>query len=173
MVYPLSMTRIRTATPPDATAIAAIYNHYVVDSIATFEEAPVADDDMAGRIEQVRSQGLPWLVAEDERGQVLGYAYASPWKARAAYRHSVEITVYLAPSAGGRGLGTRLYRALFKVLAAGQVHAVMAGIALPNPASVALHEKLGLSQVAHFQQVGRKFDRWIDVGYWQLLLSEQ
>ena len=100
-----------------------------------------------------------------------GYAYAAPWRARAAYRHSVETSIYLAPGAGGRGLGARLYRALFAALPS-HVHAAIGGVSLPNPASVALHERLGFRKVAHFREVGRKFGRWIDVGYWQRLLPD-
>jgi phosphinothricin acetyltransferase len=160
---------IRAAEAADAGAIAAIYKHYVTESAITFEEEPPAPEEMARRMEQVRSASLPWLVAERD-GQVAGYAYATPWKARAAYRFSVEITVYLAQEHAGRGIGSALYDELFRILQACGVHAVMGGIALPNAASVALHEKFGLRKVAHFREVGFKFNRWIDVGYWQRTL---
>lgn len=124
---------------------------------------------MARRLEEVRSAALPWLVAE-EGGEAAGYAYATPWRARTGYRFSVEITVYLAPGQAGRGIGSRLYGELFPMLQARRIHAVMGGIALPNEASVALHEKFGMRKVAHFEAVGFKFDRWIDVGYWQRTL---
>jgi phosphinothricin acetyltransferase len=106
------------------------------------------------------------LVAETEQG-VAGYAYATPWRARAAYEASVESTVYVDTGARGRGVGRALYDALFEQVAGLNKHVVIAGISLPNPASVALHERMGMHKVAHFEQVGRKFDRWIDVGYWQ------
>ncbi|HEV7431928.1 MAG TPA: GNAT family N-acetyltransferase, partial [Steroidobacteraceae bacterium] len=93
--------------------------------------------------------------------------YASRWKGRCAYRYSVESTVYLEPLAVGQGLGTALYSALFARLQELGCHVVIGGIALPNAASVALHEKFGMRQVAHFAQVGNKFGRWVDVGYWQ------
>ncbi len=125
--------------------------------------------EMARRIEDVQSASLPWLVAE-EGSQILGYAYATQWRARSAYRFSVEITVYLAPEYTGRGIGSKLYGQLFPILQARGIHAVMGGIALPNEASVALHEKFGLRKVAHFEQVGFKFNQWIDVGYWQRML---
>lgn len=160
---------IRPATADDAAALCAIYNHYVRHTAITFEEAPVAATDMAARIADVSSAGLPWLVAADD-GHPLGYAYATRWRVRPAYRHSVESTVYLAPDATGRGLGTRLYRALLDALRARGLNAVIGGIALPNAASVALHESLGFEQVACFKDVGMKFDRWVDVGYWQLRL---
>jgi L-amino acid N-acyltransferase YncA len=160
---------IRAATLSDAAAIADIYNHYVKETVVTFEEGPVSAAEIARRIEEVQSASLPWLVAE-EGPDVAGYAYATRWKARSGYRFSAEITVYLAPGRAGQGIGSKLYSELFPLLQARGIHAVMGGIALPNKASVALHEKFGLRKVAHFEQVGFKFDRWIDVGYWQRTL---
>ena len=124
---------------------------------------------MVQRIKQIEALGLPWLVAMDG-DQLLGYAYATTWKARIAYRFSVEITVYLAQQLTAKGVGTALYQALFNALETKDVHAVVACIALPNPHSVALHEKFGMRKVGHFNQVGHKFDRWLDVGYWQINL---
>ena len=161
--------RIRTATPADAAAIAAIYNHYVAETVVTFEEEPVSAEEIARRIDDVRAAALPWLVAE-EGGHVVGYAYAVPWKPRSAYRFSVEITVYLARERTGRGAGSKLYGALFPLLEARGIHAVIGGIALPNDASVRLHEKFGLRKVAEFREVGFKLGRWIDVGYWERTL---
>jgi L-amino acid N-acyltransferase YncA len=161
---------IRAATAADAGAVAAIYNHYVTQTIVTFEEEPVTPGEMARRIEGVTAASLPWLAAE-LNGQVVGYAYASSWHGgRRGYRFSTEITVYLHPEYPGRGIGSRLYEELFRALRARGIHSVIGGIALPNPASVALHEKFGLEKVAHFKEVGTKFDRWIDVGYWQRVL---
>ncbi|HZX29639.1 MAG TPA: arsinothricin resistance N-acetyltransferase ArsN1 family B [Telluria sp.] len=161
--------QLRSAGAADAPALAALYNHYVEHTPITFEELPVAAADMAARIASVQEHGLPWLVLEDG-GAILGYAYVTPWRARSAYRHSVESTVYLAQAAHGRGHGKRLYTQLLADLHAGGLHTVIGGIALPNQASVALHERLGFRQVAQFQDVGRKFGQWIDVGYWQLML---
>lgn len=162
-------TAIRAALAADAAALCSIYNRYVAETAVTFEEEPVSSDEMARRIANVLSASLPWLVAE--RGaEVVGYAYAAPWRARPAYRHSVEITAYVARRHAGRGVGTRLYGQLLPALRSRGVHAAIGGIALPNDASVALHEKFGLRKVAHFEQVGFKFDRWIDVGYWQRIL---
>jgi len=160
---------IRAAASSDSSALAAIYNHYVAETVITFEEKPIHPDEMARRIEDVRSASLPWLVAE-ENGQVVGYAHASPWKTRSAYRFSVEITVYVAPGNVGHGIGSMLYSDLFSNLQTLGIHAVIGGIALPNEPSVALHEKFGLKKVAHFQQVGFKFNRWVDVGYWERIL---
>ena len=158
--------KIRAVESTDAQAIAAIYNHYVRETIVTFEVDDVTEEDMRQRIEDVRAVSLPWLVAETV-GEVVGYAYATRWKKRPAYRLSVEITVYLAHDRWGLGIGTALYEELFRQLAELGLHAVIGGIALPNDGSVALHEKFGMKQVAHFKEVGYKFDRWIDVGYWQ------
>jgi L-amino acid N-acyltransferase YncA len=160
---------IRQAVPTDAEAIARIYNHYIRDTVITFEEEPVSCSEMAERIAEVSSASLPWLVAEQD-GTVLGYAVASKWKGRSAYRFSVETTIYLAPNCLGRGIGTRLYQPLLKQLKDLRLHVAIGGIALPNAASLALHEKLGFRKVAEFAEVGFKFRRWIDVGYWQLTL---
>jgi L-amino acid N-acyltransferase YncA len=159
---------IRDATPEDAAAIAAIYNRYVLDTTITFEEEAVTQEEMRARIAEVQTASLPWLVATD--GRLLGFAYASKWKGRCAYRFSVEVTVYLGEGAAGRGLGSRLYAELFERLRAAGMHSVLAGIALPNEPSVALHEKMGMEKVAHFGEVGFKLGRWVDVGYWQRTL---
>jgi len=164
-----AMASIRQASIADAAAIAAIYNHYVRETSITFEEQTVDLSDMAARIAEVRGASLPWLVHERE-GIVTGYAYASKWKGRCAYRYSVESSVYLAPDATGRGIGAELYRRLIEELTGLGLHVAIGGIALPNAASVALHEKLGFRKVAEFSEVGFKFGRWIDVGYWQLTL---
>lgn len=156
---------IRPVAVSDATAIAGIYNHYVTNTIVTFEEEPVASSEIGRRIALV-TPSLPWLVAEEPAG-VVGYAYATPWRERSAYRFSAEITAYVAAGHTGRGMGSRLYGQLIPMLHARGLHAIMGGIALPNEASVALHEKFGLRKVAHFDQAGFKFGRWIDVGYWQ------
>lgn len=161
---------IRDAITDDARAIAAIYNPYIANTTISFEEQPVTDAEMARRIAEVQGAGLPWLVIEQD-GAMLGYAYATKWRVRHAYRFSVESSVYLAPQAAGQGVGTRLYTALLERLRDAGCHLVIGGIALPNAASVALHEKLGYEKVAHFREVGFKFDRWLDVGYWQKALA--
>lgn len=159
---------IRPCTAADVASICDIYNHYVANTVVTFEESPVDAAEMSGRIAQVTAS-LPWLVFESAAG-IAGYAYAAAWKARAAYRHAVESSIYLAPHAIGRGLGSALYSELIADLRRRGMHCVIGGAALPNPASVALHDKLGFAKVAEFRQVGFKFGRWIDVGYWELLL---
>lgn len=160
---------IRQANSSDAQAICAIYNHYVETSTISFEEQAVPAEQMAERIAAV-SASLPWFVFERD-GQVAGYAYATPWRVRRAYRFSVESTVYVAPGQAGQGIGKALYQALIGELRVRGVHAVIGGIALPNADSVALHERFGFDKVALFREVGRKFGRWVDVGYWELLLN--
>ena len=165
------MIRIREAEVADGAGLADIYNHYIATSIITFEEEPVSGEAMGSRVAETMDQELPYLVAvQDSDNKVLGYAYASKWKGRCAYRYSVEVTVYLAPDAGGQGLGSRLYEHLFERLRALNYHVAIAGISLPNEASIALHQKFGMKKVAHFEEVGFKFDRWVDVGYWQTTL---
>lgn len=163
-----SSATIRDASIEDAPAICAIYNHYVTDTFVTFEEQPVDTREMQSRMRAVLEK-LPWLVLERD-GDIAGYAYASPWKTRIGYRFAVESSIYLAPAHTNCGFGAALYRSLFDELHARNIHCVIGGAALPNPASVALHEKLGFTKVAHFRENGFKFGRWIDVAYWQRLL---
>jgi len=165
------MSTIRDALPADAAAIAAIYNHYILNTSISFEEDVVSADTMASRIADVQDGGLPWIVLV-QGDVVVGYAYATKWRVRPAYRFSVETSVYLDSDAGGRGHGSALYEALLPRLRAGGFHLAIGGIAQPNPASVALHEKYGFRKVAHFSEVGRKFGRWHDVGYWELKLGD-
>ena len=160
---------IRAARAADGKALADIYNHYIINSMATFEEEVLSVVDIEQRMDAVADLGLPWLVAEEE-GQVIGYAYANRWRERSAYRFSVESTVYLSPDVTSRGWGTRLYAALLDELRSLNVHAVIGGITLPNPASVALHERLGMTKVAEFPEVGFKQGQWLAVGYWQINL---
>jgi phosphinothricin acetyltransferase len=159
---------IRAAVPADLPSVTEIYNHYIANSIATFEETPVSGSEMGLRHARL-SASHPWLVA-CVHGRVVGYAYAAPWKSRSAYRYSVESTVYLAPDQLGLGHGRRLYEALIADLRPRDFHSVIGGISLPNEASVALHERVGFRAAGVLREVGRKFDRWIDVGYWVLVL---
>ena len=160
---------LRNATTADASQLVAIYNHYVLNTHITFEGIAVGTEEMAARIADVQ-QSLPWLV-HDTDGVIDGYCYATKWRTRLAYRFAVETTIYLREQSAGRGIGTQLYTELLSRLRALRMHVAIGGIALPNAASVALHERQGFVKVAHFPQVGWKFDRWIDVGYWQLALE--
>ena len=159
---------IRPVTLFDAQALAEIYNPYIRDTTITFEEDLVTGEEMAGRIAKV-TEAHPWLVWA-EGGQILGYAYGTVWRARAAYRHSTETAIYLSMAHRGLGVGTKLYQALLDELRRREFHLALGGLALPNEASVRLHERLGFQKVAHMREAGRKFDRWIDVGFWELLL---
>ena len=162
-------TVIREVKKEDAVDIARIYNPYILNSVITFEEIPVSQEIIAGRIEAEIAGGYPYLVLEVEQ-KVVGYAYAGVWRTRAAYRHTVESTVYLEQGFSGKGYGSLLYQALIEELRKKEFHVVLGGITLPNPASVALHEKMGFKKVAHYFEVGYKFNRWLDVGFWQLNL---
>ncbi|MDO6712768.1 GNAT family N-acetyltransferase [Aliiglaciecola sp. 2_MG-2023] len=160
---------IRDAVLGDASEIAEIYNFYVVNTCITFEERKVSDEDMSIRLSKVADCNLPWIVAVLDEA-IIGYAYATKWKERSAYRFSVESTIYLSSEYHGKGLGAVLYESLLSKLKPIGINNVIGGITLPNPASVGLHEKLGMEKVAHFSKVGFKFDKWLDVGYWQLSL---
>jgi L-amino acid N-acyltransferase YncA len=160
---------IRPVRETDARAICAIYNPYVLETVITFETAPVSESEMAARIRDYTAQ-YPWLVAEVD-ARVVAYAYASRWRARAAYDHTLESTVYVDKTHTGRGIAKPLYLALLEELKARRVHAVVGCIALPNDASVAVHEKCGFVKVAQFPETGRKFARWVDVGFWQITFS--
>ena len=167
---PMPATRIRPATTADAARICTIYNHYVTTTTVSFEEQAVTAPEMAQRIADVDAAGLPWLVLEVD-GALAGYAYATKWRVRPAYRYSVESSVYLDPAYAGRGLGRMLYATLLDRLRERDLHIVIGGIALPNDASAGLHEALGFRKAAHFSEVGKKFGRWLDVGYWELKLG--
>lgn len=162
------MVAIREATADDAARCADIYRPYVTDTAITFEEVPPDATEMARRIARYGTD-YGWLVAEVS-DQVAGYAYASPHNERAAYRHSVNLGIYVDPAFARRGIGTTLYARLFDRLRAQGRHAALALITLPNAASVALHEAHGFRSVGVLREVGRKFDTWHDVGWWQLLL---
>ena len=160
---------LRSASAADAEAIARIYNHYVQNTVVTFEEEPVSAQAMASRIADIQALSLPFLLAEIENA-IVGYAYATKWKVRSAYRHSVEITIYLEHGRQRLGVGSMLYSELLHILRERGIHVAIGGAALPNEASVALHEKLGFEHVGTFRQVGFKHGRWVDVAYWQRVL---
>ena len=161
-------TTLRSVSETDAPAICAIYNPYVLETVITFEQTPVVEAEMAVRIRDYTS-AYPWLVAEAD-GKVLAYAYATRWRTRAAYDFTLESTIYVDKAYTGHGIAMPLYLELLRELKSRKVHAAVGCIALPNDASVAIHEKCGFVKVAHFPQVGRKFERWVDVGFWQVTL---
>ena len=159
---------IRSATRNDSDQIAAIYNHYIENTRVTFEEKPLSSSEIESRLLAGEKIGT-WLVSE-QHGHVVGFAYSAPWGEREGYRTSVETTIYLDHSHAGKGLGFELYGRLLEELRAQQLHAVIGIIGLPSPASVTLHEKLGFKKSGELKEIGTKFDKWVDVGYWQLLL---
>jgi L-amino acid N-acyltransferase YncA len=153
---------IRSAGVDDGAAIAAIYRPYVLDTAISFEEEPPSPAEMGERIVATLA-AYPFLAFE-RRGEVLGYAYGGPHRARPAYRWSVDVTVYVAPDARRCGVGRALYIELLGQLARQGFHSAYAGIALPNAASVGLHEAMGFRHLGTYQEVGFKFGRWRDVG---------
>lgn len=157
---------IRPATPEDAAAIAAIYRPYVEESRISFEEVAPDAAEMARRIAGDRPGMHPWFVVEEDGG-IIGYAASSPLRARAAYRWTVEIGIYLAPEACGRGIGRDLLSSLLEALKRQGYVAAVGAIALPNPASIALHEKLGFTCAGTYRGVGFKMGEWLEVGLWQ------
>ena len=162
---------IRPVKIADAEQICTIYNHYVINTTATFEEEEVAADEMKARIKHL-TRRFPWLVYE-VANEIKGYAYATDWKTRTAYRYSAETTVYVKSDSIGKGIGSTLYRELISQMKSLSYQTLLGGIALPNNISIMLHEKLNFKKVAHFQQIGFKLNQWVDVGYWQLLLDQK
>lgn len=164
------MINVRVASAADAEAIQAIYAPVVLGTAISFEEVPPSVEQMRGRL-LATLETFPYLVAEQE-GVVIGYAYASQHRARAAYRWAVDVTVYIAENARRKGVGRRLYETLLPMLKAMGYRSVYAGIALPNEGSVGLHERIGFRHIGTFPNVGYKHGAWHDVGYWLLNLGE-
>ena len=156
--------RLRVASPVDGAALAAIYAPVVRETVISFELEPPDADEMARRVERTLPNH-PWLVAESD-GDVVGYAYATSFRARAAYRFTAEVSTYIGARARRRGVARRLNVALLELLELQRVHSVIAGVTLPNEASVALHESLGFEPVGVYREVGFKFGTWCDVGFW-------
>jgi phosphinothricin acetyltransferase len=161
---------IRSVTADDAKVICGIYNYYIENTVITFEETPVSINGMEDRIKAVLSN-YPWLVWEEE-GEILGYSYGNTWKDRAAYRYSAESSIYVKNGAEGRGIGKKLLAAFLEAARETSIHVLVAGITIPNERSVALYEKFGFKKTAEFFEVGYKMDRWLNVGYWQLILRD-
>lgn len=159
---------IRPYDHQDAEALCAIYNSYVEEGIYTLDLKPMTLKGFQAKCKSI-SQKFPFLVYED-KGQLLAYAYGNEWKIKKGYRYTLESTIYVSPHAIGKGIGTQLYRALLKSIKKKGFKNVVACLTLPNAASVALHENMGFIKVAHFQNIAEKFDKQVDVGYWQLLL---
>lgn len=152
----------------DAVQICNIYNHYIKNSVITFEETETDETEIRRRINAV-TKNFPWLVYEED-SKVIGYAYADRWKERSSYRFSVENTVYVHKDHFGKGTGKILLQELIFKLKQKGIHSILAGIALPNEASIILHEKCGFTECGKLKEVGFKFGKWVDVGYWEKIL---
>jgi phosphinothricin acetyltransferase len=159
---------IRAATLDDLDALTDIYNHYIVNTAITFDLQTFTAGERRGWFDDHRTSGPHrLLVAIDRDDRCLGYASSSRWRPKPAYNTTVETSVYCHPDAVGRGCGTALYAALFAVLENEDVHRSVAGVSLPNPASLALHENFGFRPVGVFHAVGRKFDKFWDVAWFE------
>lgn len=159
---------VRPANAADAAACRTIYAPYITDNWVSFEEQVPSEAEMAQRIADY-SATHAWLIAELD-GRVAGYAYGSSHRARGAYKTSCDVAVYVAPGHKGKGVGRKLYADLLPQLKERGLHAAFAGIALPNDASIGLHEACGFTPVGIYREVGWKMDEWRDVGWWQRLL---
>ena len=162
-------SKIRFATPADAAAVLEIYGPFCDNSPITFETERPAIAEVENRIRKINER-YPWLICE-KGNQVVGYAYASPHRDRAAYRWSVDIAIYISGSHRGVGIGTALYTLLFELLRIQGYFKAYAGITLPNPASIRVHQRLGFSLVGIYKQVGYKAGAWHDVSWWDLSLQ--
>ena len=172
MLPPMTAISVRPAALDDLPALTAIYNHYIVNTTITFDVQPFDPEQRRAWFEDHAATGRHrLLVAVDADGSVLGYTTTSRWRPKAAYDTTVESSVYCRPDAVGRGIGRRLYAALFEALAAEDIHRIVAGIGQPNPASVALHERFGFRQVGVFSSVGRKFGQYWDVAWFERALE--
>ena len=161
---------IRNVQIDDAQQLAAIYNYYVLNSIVTFDNTPLLKEEFIDKIKNIAPR-LPFMVFE-ENGEILGYCYANKWRLKPAYKNTVESTVYVKHDAHGKQIGTKLYTALLIKLKEQKIHVVIGGLSLPNDASIKLHENFGFKKVGHFSEVGLKFNRWVDVAFWQLKLDD-
>lgn len=159
---------IRKVKPDDAEAIAGIYNKYVLETAVSFEEDALSLDEMLRRIEAI-SAAHPYFVGEED-GKVVGYCYVHPWKERAAYRHTMEVTIYLADGAMGRGLGTQLMEHLLSACRQEDYHVLVACITADNEASLDFHKRFGFRQASFFPEVGWKLGKWHDVIDLELML---
>ena len=162
---------IRLAEIGDAGQIRGIYAPSVTGSVISFESEVPPVSEIAERLRKTLER-FPWLVCEHD-GTVLGYAYAGPHEVRDAYQWSVDVSVYIHADAHRRGVGRGLYRSLLSLLELQGFHRAFAGITLPNPGSVGLHESMGFERLGVYRDVGHKFGDWHDVGWWQLSLKEK
>lgn len=163
----MTTARIRPALKSDLEALTELYNYYVRETPVTFDVEPQTAERRATWLAQFDRQGRYRLLVAEESERLLGYAGSMHFRAKAAYESSVETTIYVAPDQQGKGIGTRLYGALFEALRGEDLHRAYAGITLPNPASIALHRKLGFRSLGVYREVGRKFGRYWDVEWFE------
>lgn len=159
---------IRDVAITDAERIREIYNKYIVETPVTFTEEPFSLEEIESLIQRV-VKNFPWIVYEEDE-LLIGFTFADKWKERSAYRNTVESSIYLDSNYTGKGIGSKLKKAMIEELRKRGFHSVISGISLPNPASIAMCEKFGFQKIGHFKEVGYKLGKWVDVGYWQLLL---
>ena len=159
---------IRKVTVEDAADICEIYNYYIENTAITFETEPVSVEAMEQKIRKLTAAGFPYYVATVDH-RIAGYYYLSEWNYRSAYSMTLEVTIYLHPDQTGKGFGSLLFAHLLQHLDRKKIHALIAGIYIPNDESVRLHEKFGFKQVSFMKEIGWKFGQWRDVGHWQLL----
>ena len=159
---------IRSIKPSDCKSVTDIYNYYIETTSITFEEVPITVSEMQNRVNGIREL-FPYLVYEED-GKILGYAYVDTFHSRSAYRFTLENSIYLRNGYQGKGIGKALMNELLNEAKKRDTHSIIAVIALPNERSVNLHEAFGFKNVGTLKEVGRKFDKWIDVGYWELIL---
>ena len=162
------MDLIRDFRPSDAEAICNIYNYYILQTHHTFETEVINEEEIVDRIKNIQ-KSYPFIVYENNN-EVWAYAYANRWKARRAYDQTVESTIYVKKEKQGKGVGSKLYTELLKRLKRLDIHCVLGGISLPNDSSIYLHEKLGFKKSGVLREVGYKFEKRIDVGYWTLIM---
>ena len=166
------MVSIVPAARGDAAEIAAIYAHHVLNGTASYETVPPGTADMAARMDKVLEAGWPWLVARSDAGEMLGYAYASQFRDRAAYRYACENSIYVRHDCRGQGVGKQLMAELLRACAAFGFRQMIAVIGGAEPASVALHAALGFEHAGRMKAIGRKQGRWLDNVYMQVQLGE-
>lgn len=163
---------IRKATLDDACAICNIYNYYIENTAITFETTPLSESGMKQRIKDVIDSGYSFYVGE-AGGKIIGYYYTHRWNNRCAYATTVEDSIYLDKDETGKGYGSQLFEHLLAHIDKNITHVLIAGICIPNEASVRLHEKFGFKQISHMKEIGRKFGQWRDVGHWQLIIPDK
>lgn len=163
--------RIRLSQSDDVPSITALLNHEIEHNTAHFGTHPELESTIQSQLDSAGDR-FPWYTALDDHGSFLGFAKSGPWSPRGGYNWTAEITIYLTPSARGRGIGRKLYDRLLDTLRAQRFQIIVAGVAEPNPASVKLHESIGMERTGYNKTMGYKHGEWIDVGYYQMILGD-